>query len=406
MSFNLEEQCHMLLREEPFYGAVSRQISKRACEHTKTAAIQYDLEARTFTLLYNPDFMECLPPAHRTGVLMHEFQHLILGHLTTRLPFSPSKQPEMLLPWNIATDLAINSGLVGKLPDCACVPGRGSYAWYPVGATAEYYFTRLVQDQEDKAGPFSEGSPTPETLDDHSSWGEGGCTDSGEEGATSREEVVANKVLDGIIKEAVEKVEEAEKRWGSTEWGSVPYHLRETLRKAAHRVTVSPEAILRYFIRTSRKSDSTSTIRRINRRYPFIHPGRRAKNDPNIAISIDQSGSVNDEMLQKFFSFLTKLGSLATFTVVPFDTQVSDEQVYIWKKGQKRKWERVRHGGTCFDAPTKWVNQRKFDGHIILTDMQAPKPIRSKCQRLWVTDSYHINHLVFQTDEKIIALGG
>ena len=34
------------------------------------------------------------------------------------------------------------------------------------------------------------------------------------------------------------------------------------------------------------------------------------------------------------------------------------------------------------------VNQRNFDGHIIITDMMAPAPIRSNCQRMWITDSY------------------
>ena len=43
-------------------------------------------------------------------------------------------------------------------------------------------------------------------------------------------------------------------------------------------------------------------------------------------------------------------------------------------------------GGTDFDAPTDYVNKRSFDGHIIVTDMFAPKPKRSNCQRMWITD--------------------
>ena len=37
---------------------------------------------------------------------------------------------------------------------------------------------------------------------------------------------------------------------------------------------------------------------------------------------------------------------------------------------------------------TEFVNKRNFDGHIVITDMMAPKPIRSTCQRMWLTDSY------------------
>ena len=121
----------------------------------------------------------------------------------------------------------------------------------------------------------------------------------------------------------------------------------------------------------------------------------------NIAISIDQSGSVNDEMLKTFFSFLNKFASIATFTVVPFDSTVCEDAVYVWKKGETREWTRVRYGGTDFNEPTKWVNSRNFDGHIIITDMQAAKPIASKCQRLWITDSYNKKYQWFQTNEKV-----
>jgi len=60
----------------------------------------------------------------------------------------------------------------------------------------------------------------------------------------------------------------------------------------------------------------------------------------------------------------------------------------VWKKGEKRRKERVLNGGTDFNAPTEFVNKRNFDGHIIVTDMLAPKPKRSNCQRMWITDEY------------------
>ncbi len=54
------------------------------------------------------------------------------------------------------------------------------------------------------------------------------------------------------------------------------------------------------------------------------------------------------------------------------------------------------YGGTCFDAPTKFVNETGgFDGLIICTDMEAPKPVRCNVQRLWITDEYHGNRPYF-----------
>ena len=94
----------------------------------------------------------------------------------------------------------------------------------------------------------------------------------------------------------------------------------------------------------------------------------------------------------------------AEFTVIPFDTEVQEDKVYIWKKGQRRIWERVSCGGTCFDAPTKYVNQHAFDGHIILNDMEAPKPVASKCQRMWMTTPDCMERPYFSTNEKVIAI--
>ena len=109
-------------------------------------------------------------------------------------------------------------------------------------------------------------------------------------------------------------------------------------------------------------------------------------------------------MLAAFFSELNKLAEIAEFTVIPFDTEVAKDKVYTWKKGQTKKTERVMCGGTCFDAPTKYVNEGNFDGHIILTDLMAPKPIPSACQRMWMTTATHAARPYFSTNERIIAI--
>jgi len=163
--------------------------------------------------------------------------------------------------------------------------------------------------------------------------------------------------------------------------------------------------VLRYFIKTSQRASKSSTVRRLNKRYPYIHPGRKINRQAKIAISIDQSGSVSDEMLAAFFTELNKLASLAEFTVIPFDSTVAEDKVYVWKKNETRPWERVRYGGTNFDPPTSYVNERNFDGHIILTDLMAPKPIPSKVQRMWMTTASYAARPYFQTNERIIAIG-
>ena len=126
-----------------------------------------------------------------------------------------------------------------------------------------------------------------------------------------------------------------------------------------------------------------------------INPGRKINRIANIAVSIDQSGSVSNELMSMFFSELNGLAKHATFTVIPFDSQVFEDKIYVWEKGKAKKAERVLCGGTDFSAPTKYVNDKKFDGHIILTDMCAEKPIPSRCQRLWMTSQQYMENLYY-----------
>jgi len=425
MPFDLNKHTARLLQAEPFFAALSRRIDKKASTAVPTAGVRV-AENGHFEMVYNPEFFEKLTDQHRTGVLKHEFYHLIFEHVTGRLP-----EEGMTKMWNFATDLAINSNLRGELPEGALIPGEGYFEDMSVGLTAEAYFGLLKKKQEEKEegegqeGEGGEGSEDqegqgeggegngegegsgqgeagdgegegqgsgggqgePEPFDDHSGWGEGDNT--------------ANEIAKQRLKETVKKAAEEASKAGN--WGSVG---ADTRREILDRLTakVDWKKVLRYFIKTSQRANRSSTVKRVNRRYAYIHPGKKVNRQAKIAISIDQSGSVDDQMLAMFFAELNKLASLAEFTVVPFDTRVDESLVYVWKKGENRKRERVMCGGTDFNPPTEYVNERDFDGHIILTDLMAPKPKKSRCQRMWMTTEYYAKRPYFQTNERIVAV--
>ena len=397
--FDLNKHTFKLLQEEPFFAALSRRIHKKPTNAIPTAGVMVNKSTAQFEMVYNPDFMASLPDSHKLGVLMHEFYHIIFEHVTGRLP------PEgMSTMWNVATDLAINSHLIGKLPKEACIPGAdGPFKDYPIGKSAEWYFSKIQNDEqfkkdpEDGGGEAGEGDPNgsggsgsleDQVFDNHDGWQE------------SSEETKA--MAKERLKQAVESAAKEVQSRGSS-WGTVSAQTRQQIMDM-----ISPKVdwrkVLRYFVKTSQRSNKRSTVRRINKRFPYIHSGKKITRQAKIAISIDQSGSVDDKMLAAFFAELNSLSKYAEFTVIPFDTEVEESEIFIWKKGQRKTWERVLCGGTCFDAPTKYVNKQNFDGHIILTDMMAPKPVASKCQRMWMTDTHNAKNPYFQTNEKIIAI--
>jgi len=391
--FNLNMHTARLLMNEPFFAGISRRVDKRPHRGIPTAGVRINPKTVQFELVYNPDFFAKLPDKQKLGVLKHEFYHLVFEHVTGRNPSPPTEdgQPgEFAKLWNYATDLAINSHIRGELPDMCLMPGEKDFADYPVGKSAEWYFAELKKNPPEGGGDGNgEGDPSDGDgqFDDHEGWGD----------VPSEVKEMAKERLKEVMKKAAGEAQQ------SNNWGSVSRDVREELLKKLNS-TVDWKKVLRYFIKTSQRSDRASTQRKLNRRFPYIHPGRKTRRQANIAISIDQSGSVSDAMLQAFFAELNKLASLATFTVIPFDSEVAEDKVYVWKKGDTRKWERVRYGGTNFDPPTKYVNERDFDGHIVLTDLCAPKPIPSKCQRMWMTTRYYAERPYFSTTERIIAI--
>ena len=404
MSFDLNMHTARLLMEEPFFAALSRRIDKRSSTAIPTAGVKVDKDTGHFVMLYNPEFFEPLTERQRLGVLKHEFYHLVFEHVTGRLP-----EGGMSKLWNIATDLAINSHLVDELPAGCCMPGEKPFADLPLGKSAEWYYNKLKKEQDENEDESddgeggeggegeggeggeggSQGRGDMDSFDDHSGWGEG------QEDNTLNE--VAKERLKGAIKAAAEEAAQA------NSWGSVS---RNTRQEILDRLTprVDWKKVLRYFIKTSQRANRSSTVKRLNKRYSYIHPGKKVNRIARIGIYVDQSGSVDDGMLAAFFTELEKLAKLAEFTVVPFDTKVAEDKIFIWKKGERRKWERVMCGGTDFDPPTDHCNKNGFDGMIVLTDLCAPKPKNCNSQRMWMTTAYYAKRPYFQTNERIIAI--
>lgn len=444
-TFDLNLHIARLLMDEPFYAALSRKMDKRAVTSIPTAGVRLNTDTARFELVYNPKwFTDCIARRQEMGVegagvydwvkgtLIHEFMHIVLGHVTGRLP-----EAGLNRRWNIAGDLAINSNLMREggdhlLPPECCFPGEGPFAEMAKGLAAEAYYALLDQqsdededEQDDGEGQGDEseqdgdsgggdeqgdgegsgegsdgsegqgegqgqGSGSGEPHGDHSGWGDGGDDN------TARE--IAKEFLKDAIREAAEQADK-QGNWGTGISGRMKQEIRESLRS-----TVDWRAVLRYFVRTTVKANKRSTVRRLNKRYPFIHSGKKVTRYARIAISVDQSGSVSDEMLAAFYGELNKLATIVEFTVVPFDDTVFEDGVHVWKKNQRNPSKRYCYGGTNFDAPTKWVNENGFDGHIVLTDMYAPKPVRSTCPRMWMTDRHGAEMPYFKTRERVIVV--
>lgn len=392
--FRLDKHVCRLLQDEPFFAYLSRNCRKVPTVSIPTAGVT--VTDGEIVMFYNPEFFSELTDGEVLFVLIHEFYHLTLKHLGGR-----RRTPHRL--WNVATDLASNSIISrhsGKveLPDMALLPGRRPavqkqdgereeseeektgktladiIADLPTMKSAEWYFDKIRQEAEENGSSGGMGDDDPfwddlDSLDDHGMWDNVSEEDGG----------YASEKVKELVRKAVKNAD------GRNSWGSVPSQTRENIRQIVSK-EVDWKALLRQFGGRSRSSGTVSSIKRINKKYPYIHPGRRRRRTSRMVVLIDQSGSVGDRSLELAFGELASCTKLTTITVVPFDTAVNESAMFEWKRGQKVKPIRTNCGGTNFDAVTKWVNanKEKYDGALFITDGYAPKPRACKIKRAWL----------------------
>lgn len=229
-----------------------------------------------------------------------------------------------------------------------------------------------------------------DSMDDHSGW---------EQIPEELREKVKGQVSN-IVEKAVRTADGQ-----ANGWGNIPAALREEIRKSVIHV-VDWRNVLRNFVGSLERGNSTTTMKRINKRYPYIHPGKKRGYAAKLLVAVDQSGSVSDQMLSLFFGELASLTKRVSVTILPFDYTVADKDMVEWKKGTNPDIKRVRAGGTDFEAPTRFANDPKnrgrWDGMLVLTDGECSKPGPSRIKRGWVLGQGC--HLHFPTDEITITL--
>lgn len=380
-AFNLQNHLVGMLLTESFFAELLRNITKVKDKDIPTAGVC--VKDNDLYLYWNPKFLANLKDAEVIGLLKHECYHLFFEHCTTR-----RMEPHRIA--NVATDLAINSIIPeDELPKCGLIPGKpldlskitdeehkakmqkvsDKIASFPKGQSSDWYFSALMEDPEVQEALEGEGGEFVISMDDHEGW---------DEMSEEEREVVRGKVKD-ILRKAVKRSD------ANNSWGSVPAEVREQLRKMASDA-VDWKRVLQNFCGTSQKLNKSTTLRRLNRKYPYVHPGVQRGHTATVGVFVDMSGSVSDEALEQIYAVLGSLAKKVTFKFYPFDTEVDEKASFEWRKGQKKEAIRYRAGGTSFTAVNDFVKKHRgeMDGCIVCTDGCAEDPGPSPIRRAWV----------------------
>lgn len=381
---------------EPFFSYWSRRITKIKTNVLPTAGVTF--RDNDIQMLWNPIFFSKLEDKHIRGVLKHEFWHLILDHCVAR-----RKEPHNV--WNIATDCAINSMLAAdELPETCIMPGRAykdtdgkvlddplskMIASFPTMKASDWYFSELMNNKEVREQMEKNGNH-PGQFDSHDGW---------DELSDEEREILSGKVR-SILSNAIKEAD------ANNAWGSIPSAIREMLREMASN-QIDWRAILREFCGMVRSSEKATTLKKINKKYPYQHPGYKRRRRANINVYVDQSGSVSDDEISLLFGELNELSKMTTFNVYFFDTAVDEQSKIVWRRGQAVKPLRTRCGGTDFSAPIKHANKNKdaIDGVLILTDGECCQPDEPSQKKLgWVITPNHKLNFAPRPQEVLIQM--
>jgi predicted metal-dependent peptidase len=415
-----------LLLKEPFFAHVFSGMPRQVCSQVQSMGLQWD--GQQVRLRVNPTFfLQELKAAERTGALKHELLHVIFRHL-----FRGNGRDAKV--YSIAADLVVNQlvkphRLPESYPTLADFP---DLRLPPDKSIDDYYSLLLKLLREMRRGGFggktknfsgggggdheieAEGSESPSSKtgkpgkagksrkasqakgDDDTSWASG---TSAPESAKALAKLLGDQSErgdDGGWHEGSDGVAaagryavgnlilRARERMPPHQWGSLPNALVSELDLilAERQPKVDWKRLVRIFTASSGRTRIRHTVKRISKRYG-TRPGIKVQRLQRLLVAIDTSGSIDQKMLEEFFTEIHgawKVG--ATVVVVECDAAVQRSYDYRGRAPKAVKGG----GGTEFEPVFKWMReQRPFDGMLYLTDGEGPAPdSRPNCKLLWV----------------------
>jgi predicted metal-dependent peptidase len=357
-----------LARHKEFYGHIVQQLQKvyvSSEDSCKTAGVGRIAGERFIKMYFNVDFFTDILAsagdrekgwAQMLAVIEHEICHIIFGHLF--LHFADRTRG------SVAEDCVVNS-LIPK----NTLPGEYVHPenyGLPLNKSAMWYYAHLQDNPEYKKqcaeGKLGIGGVLSNVMSGHSKWED------------LKDDLVAKEFAKDIVRKAQDL---CGKNYGNIP-GEIIDQIENLLKK--ERAIVPWGKVLRMFCASCAESNLDYTVKRISKRFA-TRPGTRKEDVLNLAVAVDTSGSISDQMLKIFFNeirWIWKNG--AKITVYEADCRVCATYPF------KGKFTGKVHGrgGTELEPALKEV-EGKHDAVVYFTDFYAPKiEKRYRIPTLWV----------------------
>lgn len=364
-----------LQREKPFFAYLTMGLTIIEKEEVGTAGVNHKGE-----LFYNPKFIDSLDDESVKTLLAHEILHVALLHL---LRLTTKER----LKWNVATDLVINNMLLNngfRFSDClknGLVPQNNEYIIYKKDVPDK---PCLIIENIDKkvAEEIYNELHNPKAKDFLNSF----------------------KPFDVHI----ELSEEEAKNMGENEIKELEGTWKERLVHASTYARMQgkePNGLSRYIddLLNPQINWREKLYKYITSEIPFdysySYPSKRSvsvgvympktkKENIDISVFVDSSGSISKQELTEFLSELT--GIITSFDnitlhLVSWDTEAHTHQI-IKSVSDTAEFELKGGGGTSFEDMYSWSREQLENPKIIIffTDGYATFPSVEEIKTIWV----------------------
>jgi predicted metal-dependent peptidase len=367
---SLENAVVRLLKHRPFYGHFILNM-RREERNLNGKGAGVTVKNGIPVMAVDPVKFSTLTAPQQQALLEHLVKHLLHLHPLRR-------KGRNLHDWDIACDLAINTGITG-LPDDSLLPACYDV---PDGLAAEEYYDLLVppfdtgnldgsgfgdaDTSENGAAGDEQSRDTATTFDSHAHWSD----------ADSTPHALAEETVRAITRDSLR---------GSD--GETPAELQVVVDTLLSHPHIPWRQILHQFIATAGRTGRRSSWTREHRRFSHTTPGIRKRRRLNLLIGIDVSDSTNITELREAFAvelLQIAAGRDAAITLLYANSRIQKIASF---KGTPMIAERYDGGGFTDLRPVFDYARTMHPlpaAVIYLTDGIGPTPEIMEFPTLWV----------------------
>lgn len=122
-----------------------------------------------------------------------------------------------------------------------------------------------------------------------------------------------------------------------------------------------------------------------NRRLPWEPGFAAAKRAPRLALIVDVSGSIDDDLMDRFASEIEAISRRqeAGLVLIVGDAQVRRVAFFEPGRADLREIECLGGGGTNFTPLLEEADRHRPDIAVVLTDLEGPADFRPRCPVIW-----------------------